>query len=310
VDDQRPPDHSTMNESISLSEYRLALEKHGTRALAGSDETLWIRHESIGMERLPVFSTTEPASQELRRVCFKAPAVVLSYLRDPSELRPANAWSYLCRNTSYQLGALSPSMRRNVQRGLNSLTIRQMSGEELLAHAIAVYCDSRRKAGLSDGTPEGFLRRFSSQAGCPGHIFWGAWLGSTLAAFLSIREVENWAEIEGGFSLQDLLIHRPNDAMFYTVLSHYLVERGFSTVSYGLSSIQPGSNAPGLHDFKIKVGFEAVPVRRVFALNPILKPLAGRAALKGLRITSAWFPRSRALKKAEGVLTNGVDEAG
>ena len=100
-----------------------------------------------------------------------------------------------------------------------------------------------------------------------------------------------------------LLNLRPNDALFFYALSHYMTERACRVVSYGLSSIQAESNRTGLHTFKTKVGFEARPVHRAFALHPLLRPFANRLTLWGVNTALRFMPRDRHLKKAGGVLT-------
>src|SRR5262249_2031216 len=149
-----------------------------------------------------------------------------------------------------------------------------ISSDQLLARGVQAFCDTRRRVGLSDGTPEDFRRRFTSRVRCPGHVFLGAWKNDQLAAFLSITEVDDWAEIEGCFSMNALLDLRPNDALLFYALSYYLTERVFPLVSYGLGSVQAASNNAGLHGFKTKVGFEARPVHRAFVLQPLLRPFA------------------------------------
>jgi hypothetical protein len=192
-------------------------------------------------------------------------------------------------------------MRRNVRRGLRELRIEPITSDQLLAHGAQAFCDTRRRVGLSDGTPEDFRRRFTWQAKCPAYVFFGAWKDDQLAAFLSITEVEDWAEI-GCFSADALLSFRPNDALFFYALSYYLTEKEYRLVSYGLSSIQAKSNRDGLHVFKTKVGFEARPVHRAFVLHPLLRPLANRITLWGMNTALRFRSRDRHLKKAGGAL--------
>jgi hypothetical protein len=197
-------------------------------------------------------------------------------------------------------------MRRNVRRGLQELTISALTSDQLLLHGVQPYCDTRRRVGLSDGTPEAFRRQFGWLSNCPAHNFIGAWKGDNLTAFLSITEVDDWAEI-GCFSRDAFLKLRPNETLFFHALSHYMTERQCRLVSYGLSSIQLKSSAAGLHAFKIKVGFEARPVHRAFVLNPFLRPFANRLTLWGLKGALKFIPRERHLKKAVGVLAQMIE---
>jgi len=242
-----------------------------------------------------------PAASEVRQVLWRGRAAIASYLLEPDEIHPANAWLYICTDRSYGLDKLSPTARRNVRRGLKELLIAPLTSEQLLAHGEQAFFDTRRRNGLIDGTPEEFRRWFTSLAKMQEVVYLGAWKDNQLVAFLSTTEVDDWAEI-GCFSMNALLQYRPNDTLLYSALSYYLVERGCRVVSYGLSSMQAESNAAGLHRFKIKIGFEAHPVCRVFAPHPLLRPFVNRLTLCSVDTALRFWPGERHLKKASGVL--------
>ncbi len=286
---------------ISIMEYATDLARSGVQVFPGNVGVFWTRHESSSMMRRPTFHLEPPAPIEVSKVLWHGRVAIASYLIEPDERHPANAWLYTCTDQAYSLDKLAPAVRRNVRRGLKELKIVPLTTEQLFTNGVQAYCDTRRRAGLSDGTPEAFHQNITTCARLPEVNFLGAWKDDQLAAFLTITEVEDWAEI-GCFSRDALLHCRPNDALMYTVLSRYMVERGFRIVSYGLSSIQAESNAAGLHRFKLKVGFEARPVYRAFVPHPLLRPFANRLTLWGIN-TILWYrPGDRRLKKAGGVL--------
>jgi hypothetical protein len=286
----------------SLADYAAHRAAGGARVLRGSGETIWVEHESGAMTRIPPFHAEPPAPGEVPRVLWSSRRAVATFLLSPTPERPANAWLYASSDRGYALDRLASAMRRNVRRGLRELTIAPVAPADLLAHGVAAFCDTRRRVGLSDGTPEDFDRRFRGWVTRPGHTILGAWKGDTLAAFLSLVEVDDWTEIEGCFSANALLSLRPNDTLMYSALSGHLTEDGRRIVCYGLSSIQAESNAATLHTFKTKVGFEARPVHRAFAVHPLLAPLANRLTGVALRALLRVFPRERRLKKAEGMM--------
>jgi hypothetical protein len=235
-------------------------------------------------------------------VLWRERATVASYLLEPDEHHPANVWLYVCTDQTYALEKLSYTMRKNVRRGLRELIITPLTSDEVLAHGLHAFCDTRRKHGRSDGTPEAFRECFTNQASWPEITFLGAWKDNQLAAFLSIIEVEDWAEFYQIYSMDALLQDRPNDTLYYTALSHYLVERKCRLVYTGMSSLQAERNAAGLHRFKTKVGFEARPVHRVFVPHPLLRPFANRLTLWGINTALRFRPEDRHMKKAAGAL--------
>jgi hypothetical protein len=287
---------------LSVAEYAAELARNGTRIFPGTLGSFWAGYELGAMVRMPTFHTLPPTPNEVRQVLWKGRAAVASYLLDPDESHPPNAYAYVCMDRTYAFDKLPPAMRRNVRRGSSQLRIVPVAAEQLLTHGTQAFSDTRRRVGLSDGTAEEFRRRFGLRVRCPGHVFFGAWKDDTLAAFLSITEVDSWAEIEGCFSMDSLLGLRPNDALMFHVLSYYLTGGTCQIVSYGLSSIQVESNEAGLHAFKTKVGFEAQPVRRVFVVHPLLRPFVNRLMLWGVNTVLRFRPGERHFKKAGGIL--------
>jgi len=268
----------------------------------------WARSERWTVERRPVFCLRGPSAAEVRKAMSQTRALVANHIVAPASGRPTNCWLYVCDDRGYRLSALPPAARRNIRRGCSELRIDFISGHEVLEHGLAAYCDTRHRVGLGDGTPGAFHERFQPLIGRSDRRFLGAWKDGTLAGFLSIIEGERWCEVEGCFSQTRHLILRPNDAMLFSALKSYLVEREFAVVSYGLSSLQSVSNEQGLHAFKTKIGFTAVPVRRVVTLHPALRPLAGRLSRAALQTLLRVWPRHRLLKKADGALGLVISE--
>ena len=291
----------------TLLEYVDDLRASGVRVAPGSDGTYWAASDNRVVWRLPTFCVDPPRPSEVDRALRVTGALIASYLTEPDHQHPANAWLYLCADQDYTLGMRAPAMRRNVRRAMRELTIAPVSTTELLAHGMSAFCDTRRRTGLDDGTARGF-RRYLSYGGpgdCAARTYLGAWKDGELAAFVSVLHVDDWAEL-GCFSMDSMLRHRPNDALLYVALSHYLAERHCRVVSFGLSSIQACSNAAGLHRFKRKVGFDARPVRRAFVLHPSLRPFANRvtvtAAHWAVNATLRIRPRDGELKRLGGML--------
>lgn len=288
-----------------LSQYAVDLSGIGVRVFPGDSGSFWTSYESGTLMRLPTFQVGPVASGEVARVLRTAKKAVASYLVEPDAKHPANAFLYVCADPEYSLEKLPSAMRRNVRRGLKELTIAPFGADDLLRHGLEAFCDTRRRTGVSDGTPEGFRAYFAARSQMPEVSYLGAWKGDELAAFLTVVRVDDWAEL-GCFSRDAFLQYRPNDTLMYSALARYLGEERCRLVSYGLSSIQAESNAAGLHRFKLKVGFEARPVHRAFVVHPALRPVANRVTLAaahgGVKAALRLRPGDRRLKKAGGML--------
>jgi hypothetical protein len=292
---------------MELAEYSMALGEQGFRVVPGQKETLWVEYERYTLLRAPAFCLAPPEPDELRKVFRQSGAALISYALEPDGSHQANASVYVCTDQGYALEKLKPEMRHNVSVGLRKLRIAPLAPSELLSHGMQAFCDTRRRFGLGDGTPEEFRRRFGSWMTCPAHVVLGAWKDNTLAAFQCITQVDDWAELCGAYSMTALRNFKPNDALSYVALSQSLRERHCRIVSAGLSSIQSRQDE-GLHIFKTKVGLEPRPVHRAFVLNPFLAPFAGRVVLKAMKAVLTFKPGSRRLRKAAGILSSILDE--
>jgi hypothetical protein len=288
--------------SLSLAEYAEGLARSGLRNLPGARGSLWVRYDSVAMMRIPSFDLDPPPPDDVTRALWQGPATLASYLLKPDDQHLANAWLYICTDRRYGFEKLSPAMRRNVRRGLQELKIAPIDADQLIAHGIQTFRDTLRRNRLSDSTPEAFRSQIALRAKCPGHVFLGAWKDDQLAGYLSILEVEDWVEITSSFSADALLHFRPNDALLFSALHYYLVEKKYRLVNFGSSSIQSESNRAGLHAFKTKVGFEAQPVHRAFVLHPFLRPFANRLTLLGINTVLRFRPGDLRLKRAGGIL--------
>ena len=292
----------------TIFSYGSSLAQNNRHIISGSSGTLWTEYESFAMMRIPDFCLNPPPLSEVKSVLWKGRIAVATYLRQPDLSYPANAWLYVCRDKSYTLENLNVAGRRDARRANRSLEFGFIEWSTVLSHGVTAYSDSRQRVGLSDGTEEHFQRRIHRFSSNASHTAVGAWKDGLLVAFMALIVVDDWVAIEGSFSSNDHRTLCPNDGLANFVLRHFLVERGFETVTYGLSSVQELDQSGGLHTYKKKVGFEAIPVHRAFALHPLLKPFANQVTLASLRLLKQLVPRNRIVKKASGMLASLLGE--
>lgn len=290
-------------QTASITEYAASLKRSGVHVVPGEAGTFWVRHESGAMVRVPKFHLAPPLARNVQHTLWRGRAAVASYLLEPDTYHPANAWLYLCTDQAYSLEKLAANARRDIRHGLRELKITPLTAEQLLTHGFPAFRDTRSRNGLNDGTMEEFRRWFNGLAKLPEIVYLGAWKDEQLAAFADITEVDDWADF-GCFSMDALRRYTPNDALVYSVISRYLIERKCRLVSYGLSSVQNESNAAGLHRFKLKLGFEARAVHRAFVPHPLMRPLFNPLTLWGVSTMLRFKPGGRHLRKAQGVLAS------
>jgi hypothetical protein len=292
--------------TLTINQYVRELQRAGQHALAGRGASCWRQQEVGSLMRIPTFDLSVPDSGEIRNLFLNSRTAVVSYLAEPDLRHQPNAFLYVCRDHSYSLEKLHETVRRHIRRANKTLHFSWVDKLTLQDQGFPAFRDSKLRNGLSHCTPESFRIHFCQWLDNPAHRILGAWKDDTLIAFFKVTTVEDWVEI-GAYSANEGLEFRPNNGLFDYALTYFLVEQKFSVVTYGLSSIQEQSNADSLHQFKIKIGFEAVPVHRRFILHPLLRPFANRLSLAvghGLLKVS---PGNRVLRKGVGVLARLVN---
>jgi hypothetical protein len=290
-----------LSQPVAMREYAASLAREAVGVLPGSANTWWVRHEGMSLVRRPVPCLDVPPAKEVRSVLWRAGVPVASYVCQPDEQHPQNAWLYVCHKDTYSMSKLGAPVRRHLKRALRELRFDLVSPETFLEHASVAYCDTRRRAGLADGTTVVFRQLFEPFLRNPASFIIGAWKENELAAFLTVVMVDDWAEL-GLFSADRYLPLRPNNGLIHVALETLLAGPHCRLVSYGLSSVQEASKAEGLHAFKTRVGFEARPAHRAFVFHPLLRAFANPITLCVLRGCARLHPRSRALNKASGLL--------
>jgi hypothetical protein len=288
---------------MNLPEYFDQLKSAGLKAVAGSQNTLWRSHEGFSMLRQPSCALHVPSREEIRSVFRRSRAAMLTFAVNPSEAWGANGQLYLCTDPGYSLEKLKKNARYDVRLGLSEFDIRFLEQSEILKLGKQAYCDTLVRTGLSVEHRRSFESAFSGPRQDTKYL--GAMKGNRLAAFLLVTEVEDWVSI-GGYSAGEFLPLCPNNALVFYAARHYLAERKFRVVDYGLSSIQAVSSAEGLHKFKTKMGFDSIPVHRAFVVNPLLRPFVNRFSWTLVNRMLKLSPNHPVLKKAEGALKGAL----
>jgi hypothetical protein len=298
---------------MTISEYAEGLKAANLKVVSGSENTVWSSSGAWLMHRRPHFSLNLPSREELRAVFKTSRAPILSFAVDPSEeaqiLRPERApgpawltpsYLYVCKAGEYAMDKLGQSARSHIRRSLGEFSFEFISQAEVLRLGIAAYAETRVRFGLPKHTRSDFeaaFRRFE-----PVSRYVAALKQGRLAAFMVLTEVDDWVTIRPGFSADEFLPLRPNNGLLHYLLHHYLTEENFRYVDHGLRNCAVTPKVETLHKFKIKMGFSARPVTRVFVVNPLLRPFINRASWRlANRIVTA-APRNPLLEKLELVL--------
>lgn len=284
----------------SMKEYYSEVRGSGIDAVKGDNNYLWIKYEGLSAIRFPEFNTSKPTKEEISRVFKELKCLLLNYTLLP-ENKYANSKLYNCTNNDYELQQLSKNARRDIRIAQRNLQFGFASWQEILDCGLKAFADTRMRVGLSDGNEKSFRRRFTQFRKNQAHKVVAAWLDKEIIAFMSLIVMQDFVVIQGSFSTNDHKKFCPNNGLVDFVNNYFLKVKGFSTVCYGLSSVQENTGEEGLHLYKVRVGFEAIPIQRVFILHPLIAPFKGI-----IRLLFRWLkyllPENRPIKKASGIL--------
>jgi hypothetical protein len=254
------------------------------------------------LQRLPLECTDEADPSEVRKVLRTRRVWVVSYSIKPDKANPANCYDYVCSDPQYCIDNLNTNARRDIRRGFRGFTIRLCSWDELAQKGYAALADTDARHGYTKPSPDGLQKSIQQKRNAPFFEIWGAWEGDQLAAWMEVTKIDNWAMITIARSGTNYLRLCPNNALLYAITSHLLCKEKRVYVTYGLSSSQIDVNQSSMHDYKIRMGYEATLMHRVFIPHPLIKPFVTSRYFAGLLSTaSKVLPRIAVLKKAAGM---------
>ena len=296
---------SAPQDSLPIDTYMAELAGQGVKVIKGEGDTYWVANELGSLIRYPKFCTAPVSKSAIQCLFNKTRAGIVNYVIDPNDDYPANSYVYTCN--TYDVSTLCRASRWNARYAFKKFAIGFMNWSTILEHGVEAFCDTRARAGLSDGTTQQFKNAFDRFSENRSHFVIGAWAveDRMLAGFLPVIVVDKWADI-GSFSSNRYLKFRPSNGLIHYALDYFLLHRGLNVVSYGVSSVQKSSMEGGLHEFKLRVGFEAKHVHRAFVFHPLLRPLANRWTLRIMQTALKIAPHNRLLKKGVGSLATSL----
>lgn len=258
----------------SLAELAAFLKSTGQPCLLSNDSAqLWAPGARAELLRLPMDQTSPPQPEQVRQV-LRAPGIwIAGFLVDGTAAEPANCFHYLCRNPGYHWDSLSKNGRKAIRRGLRESQVRLCDWDEFAAKGYDAYAETDIRHGYKRPSRESFDSFVALRREAPFYDIWSAWSGQDMVSWLCVLKAEDWALFEASPSRNSALEIFSNNAMRYEAMRQYLVHEKRRAVLTGLSSLNPNTDPRPIWKFNTRMGFETIPVRRVFTLHPLLRPL-------------------------------------
>src|SRR5260370_8174058 len=102
---------------------------------------------------------------------------------------------------------------------------------------------------------------------CSEISFPAAFCGSRMAAYMVTCREQRWLHILHQMSRQDDLPNCPNHALTSAVTSQAATDQALDAICYGYVPLRA---AGGLHEYKLRFGYEMIPHRSAIQLHPVL----------------------------------------
>ena len=181
--------------------------------------------------------------------------------------------------------------------------MRPVDPDELFRCALPLNLDTMKRQGRYDPEfgEEGQWRRFTrAMAECDGVTAAGAYVRGELAAYMTLCRDGDYLHILHQMSSSGHLESCPNHALTFSVTKQASLDRHLEFCCYGLL---PLVDLPGLHEYKLRLGYELQPHRSSICLHPLVARATGSAAaqavVQGLRLLR---PANQVLQRLETVV--------
>lgn len=255
------------------------LELRGRRIVSACG-ALWYTVPGRFLMSVPYQKMLDPDPRELQRLIRDAGACGARF--------PSLAWTglesglYVLRRREYDIGSLHVKHRPRVRHAMQKFEVRPAKKAELLEQGCALNLNTMARQGRYDpefGEPRRWGKLVEAGFACPGVSFPAVFSGSRLAAYMVTCREENWLHILHQMSRQEDLPDFPNHLLTYTVTSQAAADPSLEAVCYGYV---PLFAADGLHEYKLRFGYEMIPHCSAIQLHPILKAVLDRPAARAV----------------------------
>ena len=211
---------------------------------------------------------------------------------------------YVCETREYGLSSVQSRLRSMVRKGLQQCEVKPVEEAVMVREGLQLNLDTMERQGRYDtefGDPVQWARLCRAIKASPRVRAIGSFVDGFLAAYSVVYEEDGWTHILHQNSRVDLLDHYPNHALAFTLTSEALARPEIQGVSYGLKSLV---NTAGLHDFKLRIGFECHEQNSVCHLHPTLAPmLTSGLAVWSLKKLRELRSEDQQLERVEAVIT-------
>ena len=262
---------------------------------------VWYSAPGRFLMSLPYQAMLDPQPGELSRLIHETGSVGARF--------PSTQWTgldsgiYVLRRRQYDLDAVHQKHRPRVRKGMESFRVRPATKSQLISQGRELNLSTMARQGRYD--PEfGEKRKWETMVeaafACTEISFPAAFDGPRMAAYMVTCREDGWLHILHQMSRQEDLANFPNHLLTYTVTSQALMDDSLEAVCYGYV---PLFAADGLHEYKLRFGYELIPHHSAIQLHPAIAPLLNNGVTRtAMRVFRFLNPQNQYLETVDSIL--------
>jgi hypothetical protein len=276
------------------------LELRGRRVIKACG-ALWYTVPGRFLMSLPYQVMLNPDLDEVRRMIRETKVVGARF--------PSLRWTglesgqYVLRKRNYDIGSLHPKHRPRVRHALQCFEVRTAEKAEILDQGWTLNLSTMARQGRYD--PEfGDRRRWETfvEAAfyCPEIAFPAAFCGRRMAAYMATCREGKWLHILHQMSRHEDLPNFPNHLLTFAVTKQAATDAALEAVCYGYV---PLFAADGLHEYKLRFGYEMIPHRSAIQLHPAMNGVLNQSLARTvLRVARRFRHDDQQLETVQAIL--------
>lgn len=276
------------------------LELRGRRILKACS-ALWYTVPGPFLMSLPYQRMLNPEAKDLQGAIREAGVLGARF--------PSLGWTglesglYVLRRRTYDISSLHAKHRPRVRHALQHFEVRPAEKAQLIEQGRELNLSTMARQGRYD--PEfGERRQWEGivEAGfaCPGISFPAVFSGSRMVAYMVTCREQGWLHILHQMSRQEDLPNFPNHLLTYAITKQAASDIALEAVCYGCV---PLFAADGLHEYKLRFGYELIPHKSAIQLHPVLEAVANHGVARtAVRLARRLRRDDQRLETIEAVL--------
>jgi hypothetical protein len=250
---------------------------------------------------LPYDKMLDPDASELRHAIREAGALGARF--------PSLHWNglasglYVLRPGRYEIGSVHVKHRPRVRHAAERFEFRTASLPDLVDQGRILNLGTMARQERYD--PEfGDRRRWERFAeaafACPDVSVPAVFSGPRLAAYMITCREQGWLHILHQMSRIEDLPDFPNHLLTYAVTAQAAADPSLEAISYGYV---PLFAADGLHEYKVRFGYQLLPHRSAIQVHPLVGAAAALPiAAAAMRLARRLRPRDQRIETIDSVL--------